>query len=196
MDCDDEILARRFTATRRRHPMAKDRAVADGIAREREITDLLKTSADHIIDTTDLTIHDLRRIIGNSFSRDQKGGLHITVMSFGFKYGMPRQMDLLFDVRFLKNPHFDPELKNKTGQDEDVAAYIKTDTDYDVFCSNLEKFLMPLLPRYKKEGKSYLTIAIGCTGGRHRSVHMVERLSKKITALEYGVYTYHRDIGK
>lgn len=196
MDCDDDVLARRFTETRRRHPLAKDRTVMDGIVHERNLTLALRRGADKLIDTSDLTVHDLRRIMKQSFAQSEKESLHVTVMSFGFKHGMPRQMDLLFDVRFLRNPHFDPDLKPKTGQDAKVAHYIQQDEDYDSFANNLENLLQPLLPRYRKEGKSYLTIAIGCTGGKHRSVHLAERLSQMIAADGFGVYTHHRDIMK
>lgn len=196
MDSQDEVLARRFTETRRRHPLARDRTVMDGIAHERNLTRPLLREADKVIDTSDLTVHDLRRIMKVSFAPDKTSGLHVTVMSFGFKHGLPRQMDLLFDVRFLRNPHFDPELKPKTGTEPDVIAYIQHDKDYDAFRQNLENLLKPLLPRYHAEGKSYLTLAIGCTGGRHRSVHMAEHISQMIAKEGYDVYTHHRDILK
>ena len=192
--CDDHVLQRRFNETRRRHPMARDKSVRAGIEAEHKMLDSLRGHADLVIDTTDLSIHDLRHIVEGHFNTvlDQK--LAITLMSFGFKYGPPREADIVMDVRFLKNPHWVKSLKPLTGKDEEVGDYIRQDEGYEDFLQNFKNLIAPLLPRYKREGKSYLTIAIGCTGGRHRSVFLTETLAKWIKTLEFPVHIDHRDI--
>ncbi len=177
VEAGDDALLRRFNETRRRHPLAVDRPVIDGIHKERLVQESLKQAADVVIDTTDLSIHDLRRIIGGRFALDRTPDLGVFVVSFSYRKGLPRDADLVFDVRFLRNPHWDSELRPFTGQDPRVAAYIEGDPECEPFMSRLTGFIAPLLPRYRQEGKSYLTIAIGCTGGKHRSVYIAERLS-------------------
>ena len=196
LTCDENILRRRFTETRRRHPLAKDRPVIDGIRRERRMLWDLQSKADIVLDTSELSIHDLRRILEGYFGQRKKGRLTLSLKSFGSKYGIPREADIVMDARFLKNPHWDKKLKPKTGLDKKVATYIESDKAYAPFLKSLKAMLKPLLPRYAEEGKTYLTIAIGCTGGRHRSVHVVETLSEWLKDMGYDAHIEHRDIGR
>ena len=169
LDCDTETLMRRYTESRRPHPLAPERPVADGIAEERHMIGRLRDAADLVVDTSNLTPHQFKQLLHGHFAIGAQAGMRISVMSFSFRRGLPREADLVFDVRFLKNPHYVPELKPLTGRDRAVAAFIETDPDYPAFIERLEGMIGPLLPRFDAEGKSYLTIAIGCTGGRHRS---------------------------
>ncbi len=194
LDCGDEVLQRRFTETRRRHPLANDRPVPDGIQRERLLLLPLKQRADVVIDTTALSIHDLRRLLAGHFSLNSQPTLQVFVTSFSFRLGIPREADLVFDVRFLTNPHWDLELRPLTGRDGPVAARVESDPDFPAFFQSLTGLLQPLLPRYNQEGKSYLTIAIGCTGGRHRSVFVAERLAQWLKELNVKVGLSHRDM--
>ncbi|MEI8395528.1 MAG: RNase adapter RapZ, partial [Rhodospirillaceae bacterium] len=194
MECSDEVLQRRFTETRRRHPLADDRPVPDGIKRERTLLTPLVDRADVTIDTTDLSIHDLRRLLAGHFSLENEAGLQLFVTSFSFRRGLPREADLVFDVRFLTNPHYTPELRPLTGLDPAVAEMVAADPDFPGFFRNLTELLRPLLPRYNLEGKSYLTIAVGCTGGRHRSVFVAEQLAGWLRGLNLRVGLEHRDL--
>lgn len=196
LDCADEVLQRRFTETRRRHPLADDRPVPDGIQRERALLLPLKQRADATIDTTQLSIHDLRRILAGNFSLDAQPALQVFVTSFSFRLGLPREADLVFDVRFLTNPHWDLHLRPLTGRDPAVAAKVEADPDFPAFFRNLTGLLRPLLPRYNQEGKSYLTVAVGCTGGRHRSVFVAERLAGWLKDLGLKVGLSHRDLDR
>lgn len=196
LECSDEALQRRFTETRRRHPLAVDRPVMDGIRREREILWRLRDAADHVIDSSLMSIHDLRRVIAEQYRLDTAQGLSLYVTSFSFRHGVPRESDLVFDVRFLANPHWDPKLRPLTGQDAAVAAYVRNDADYAAFIEHLTQLLVPLLPRYLQEGKSYLTVAIGCTGGRHRSVVVAEELATRLAGNGYIVGVGHRDLDR
>jgi len=196
LECSDEALQRRFTETRRRHPLAVDRPVTDGIKRERDMLWRLRDEADHVIDTSNLSVHDLRRLIAGHFRLNNESGLSLFVTSFSYRLGIPREADLVFDVRFLLNPHWDPQLRGLTGQDPEVAAYIEKDEDYQSFMGNLINLLSPLLPRYQLEGKSYLTIAVGCTGGRHRSVLVAEQLATFLAGKGYIVGIGHRDMDR
>ncbi|MEJ0062317.1 MAG: RNase adapter RapZ [Alphaproteobacteria bacterium] len=195
-ECGDEALLRRFSETRRRHPLAVDRPVVDGIKRERDLLRPLMDHADHVIDTSLLTLHDLRRLLFGHYRAEQGGGLNLFVTSFAYRYGIPREADLVVDVRFLANPHWDPNLRPLTGQDEPVAAMIAGDEGYRPFADGLLAWLIPLLPRYAQEGKSYLTIAIGCTGGRHRSVFVAEQLGNILAAQGHIVGISHRDLDR
>ncbi len=154
----------------------------------------LQGHADHVIDTTGMSIHVHNRMIENLFGRGAKGHLTVTLMSFGFRFGLPREADTVLDVRFLKNPYWEPHLKNLTGLDRAIGEYIATDPDFAAFTDNAKNLIAPLLPRYAAEGKSYLTIAIGCTGGHHRSVYTVETLKPWLEAQGFGVTILHRDI--
>lgn len=196
LNCDETELQKRFTETRRRHPMAKDRPVSAGIQREQDILRPLMEQADELIDTTGLSIHDLRRILEGLYGRGQQNHLTVSIMSFGFRYGIPREADIVMDVRFLKNPHWDKELKPMTGKDKAVGEYIETDENFDPFLTRFKDMIAPLLPRYAHEGKSYLTLAIGCTGGKHRSVFTVEKLGEWLSDMDLMTHIQHRDIGK
>lgn len=196
LECSDDALQRRFTETRRRHPLAVDRPVMDGIRREREILWRLRDAADHVIDSSLMSIHDLRRLIVEHYRLDTAQGLTLFVTSFSFRHGVPREADLVFDARFLANPHWEPKLRPLTGQDAAVAAYVRKDVDYAAFIENLTQLLVPLLPRYLQEGKSYLTVAIGCTGGRHRSVVVAEELATRLAGNGYIVGIGHRDLDR
>ena len=196
LDCGDETLQRRFTETRRRHPLAIDRPVPDGIQLERAMLFPLKQQADVTIDTTQLSIHDLRRILAGSFQIGTQVALQVFVTSFSFRLGLPREADLVFDVRFLTNPHYDPELRPLTGLDPRVAARVEGDPDFAEFFRHLTDLLQPLLPRYNQEGKSYLTIAVGCTGGKHRSVFVAERLAAWLDGLGLKVGLSHRELDR
>jgi UPF0042 nucleotide-binding protein len=196
LESSDEALQQRFTETRRRHPLAVDRPVTDGIKREREMLWRLRDEADHVIDTSLLSIHELRRLIGGHYRLDTAVGLTLFVTSFSYRHGVPREADLVFDARFLVNPHWDAKLRPLTGQDPRVAAHIEKDPDYKGFIEHMTGLLVPLLPRYQQEGKSYLTVAIGCTGGRHRSVFVTEQLATLLAAHGYVVGIGHRDLDR
>jgi UPF0042 nucleotide-binding protein len=194
LQSDDDVLMRRFTETRRRHPLAIDRPVSDGIARERHILGPLVDAADLVLDTSDLTIHDLKRRVMGEFGLESTPELQVSVISFSYRLGLPRSSDLVFDVRFLRNPHYEPELQSQNGMDNGVAAYVSEDPEYKAFMERLSGFVLPLLPRFRSEGKSYLTIAIGCTGGQHRSVFVAEQLGKILADHAARVMIYHRDV--
>jgi UPF0042 nucleotide-binding protein len=194
LDADDEILQRRFTETRRRHPLAIDRPVADGIRRERLELHPLRAMADVVLDTSLTSPQDLRRIVEGHFGIGAAPGLYVSVVSFSFKRGLPREADLVFDVRFLDNPHWVPALRPQTGQNPEVQAMIRSDIQFDPFMASLFGLLEPLLPRYNREGKSYLTIAVGCTGGKHRSVFVAETLAAWLDGQGYRRGLIHRDM--
>jgi UPF0042 nucleotide-binding protein len=191
-----EALLRRFEATRRRHPLAPDRPVVDGIRHERELIQPLRDAADLVIDTTEFAPVDLRRVLEGHFAPAAHGGMTIAIVSFSYRNGVPREADLVFDVRFLRNPHYDPLLGPRPGNDPAVAAFVAADPGYAGFCTALDALLLPLLPRYRQEGKSYLTIAIGCTGGRHRSVVVAERLKGVLQRAGYPASLSHRDLAR
>ena len=194
LDCDDEVLERRYTETRRRHPLAQDRRVADGIAAERRLIAPLRARADLTLDTSNLNPTDLRRVLGGHLGLDRAPGMAIFVTSFAYRAGLPREADLVFDVRFLANPHYQADLREFDGRDPRVAAYVEGDPAYPAFFDRLTGMLGPLLPRYEREGKSYLTVAIGCTGGRHRSVVVAERLAAWLSGLDRRVNLSHREL--
>ena len=194
--CKHSVLQKRFTETRRKHPLAQDRPVSDGIHKEQDLLAPLKEIADLVIDTTELSIHDLRHVIEGNFASGNKQKLTVSLVSFGFRNGVPREADIVMDVRFLKNPHWDKKLKAKTGQDKQVGAYIAEDEGFEEFIGNFKKLVEPLFARYAHEGKSYLTIAFGCTGGKHRSVFVVETMAKWLKKLGVKHHTKHRDIPK
>jgi RNase adaptor protein for sRNA GlmZ degradation len=194
LDCSDEELTRRFSETRRRHPLAADRPAADGIGRERTLTAPLRRWADMVIDTTGLSVADLRRRIAEQLGRSSENSLTVTVQSFGFAGGLPRDADLVFDMRFLANPHWDVTLRPLTGEDPAVAAYVAADPAYAPAVDRIADLLLTLLPGYGREGKAYLTIAIGCTGGRHRSVAVARELHGRLTAAGHQPLLVHRDL--
>ena len=193
-DCDDDVLLKRFTATRRRHPLAGDRPVSDGIATERQLMSPLKAEADIVIDTSTLTLPGLRQVLASQFALDDRSGPGIMIVSFSYRQGLPREADLVFDVRFLRNPHYDEQLRPRSGEDPAVAAFIAADPDYPAFFNGLTGMLRTLLPRYGAEGKRYLTIAVGCTGGQHRSVFVAEQLAQDLRNGGQHVDIRHRDL--
>jgi UPF0042 nucleotide-binding protein len=194
LDCDDDELRRRYAETRHRHPLAADRPVSDGIIRERQVVSVLRERADLVLDTTGVGPGDLKRILEGHFRLDAAPGLAVFVTSFAFRQGLPRDADLVFDVRFLVNPHYDPDLRPLSGRDKAVADYIAGDGGFQQFFDGLTGLLLPLLPRYAAEGKSYLTIAVGCTGGRHRSVFVAERLAAWLEGQGQQVHLHHKDL--
>ena len=194
LTCDEAVLQKRYTETRRKHPLAGDRPVSAGIKKELAMLHSLREVAEPIIDTTELSIHDLKRVIAGYFKPAGEGRLTVTVMSFGFKYGMPREADMVLDVRFLKNPHWEESLRAFTGKDKKVAAYIEQDSDLAAFLRKTEALLDTLLPRYAAEGKSYFTLAVGCTGGKHRSVYVAEKLAGYAQQKGFHAAAEHRDM--
>ena len=196
LDCAGEELTRRFSETRRRHPLALDRPAADGIAHERELLAPLRRWADIVIDTTDYTSHDTRRVIREKFGDDGSDELTLTCLSFGFARGLPRDADLVFDMRFLANPHWDDALRPMTGLDAPVGEFIARDPAYDPAFEKIADLITTLIPRYRHEGKAYLTIAFGCTGGRHRSVFITEAMAQRLRDAGYAPNVVHRDITK
>ncbi len=195
LDCSGVELERRYSETRRRHPLAPDRPAGDGIAREREMLRPLRDWANRLIDTTTLAANELAQQIRHSFAQDDQGAPTLSIQSFGFARGLPRNADLVFDMRFLRNPHWDPQLRPDTGLDAEVAQYVMADPAYEAAVSRIEDLLLLLLPRYKAEGKSYVSVAIGCTGGRHRSVHVAERIAGRLRAEGFSPTVNHRDLG-
>lgn len=200
---DEAVLLRRYTETRRRHPLAPGGGplgsrVADGIAREAALLGPLREVADWVIDTSELPLPELRRMIARRFRPEEGGaagaGLAITVVSFAYSKGLPREADLVLDVRFLRNPHYDPALRPLTGRDPAVAAHIEADPDFAPLWQRMTALLDPLLPRYVAEGKKYLTIALGCTGGRHRSVLVAERLANHLLRQGWRAEVIHREL--
>ncbi len=197
LEAREEVLIRRFSESRRPHPLLPNRPALDGIRFERERVSELRRQADRIIDTSDLTVHELRALLAREFQYESvEGRFLISLVTFGYKFGIPYDVDLLFDVRFLKNPYFVPDLKSLSGEDAPVRDFVLADPDAGSFISHLEGFLSFLLPRYKQERRSYLTIGIGCTGGRHRSVAIAGRLYDILTKMDYHVALKHRDIDK
>ena len=196
LDCDDDRLERRYTETRRRHPLAAERPVADGIRLERQRLAPLRDRADIVIDTSALTPADLKRLLHGHFALDTAPGITVFVTSFSYRHGLPRDADLVLDVRFLRNPHYVSTLRPLSGRDEPVGAFIAADPDFAPLFNQFCTWLAQLLPRYEREGKSYLTIAIGCTGGRHRSVYVAERLAAWFSSQGRPVGLAHRDIDR
>ena len=196
LDASDETIVRRFSETRRPHPLGGGATpLLDGIRRERKALSEVKKLADKIIDTSDYTVHDLRQTIERHYSQGDIGRpMVITLVTFGYKYGIPYELDLLFDLRFLPNPHFVPELRPHTGEEPTVRDYIMVRDDSSEFLEKLLEFLEYLLPRYRREGKSYLTIGFGCTGGRHRSVTISLLIAEHLRQHGYDVIIKHRDI--
>lgn len=194
LDCDTPELERRYSETRRRHPLALDRPAADGIVQERELLEPLKRWANRLIDTTALKANELQADIRRIFGEEHAADPTLTVISFGFSRGLPRNADLVFDMRFLRNPHWVPELRPGTGLDEPVVAYIRDDPAYEDAVGRIEELLVGLLPRYGAAGKSYVTVAVGCTGGKHRSVHVAERIARRLRDAGFSPTLLHRDL--
>ena len=197
LDCADEVLVRRYSETRRRHPMAGEGGtVPDGIAAERQALAGLQAVADEVVDSSTFNVHDLKRLVGRRFVSAEGGTLGVTVVSFGFRYGLPAHADLVLDVRFLPNPYFIPALRSHVGTEPEVRDFVLGQPDARTFLDKLVDFGAFLLPRYRAEGKTYLTISIGCTGGKHRSVAIAGELARRLEVAGQPVRLWHRDIEK
>jgi RNase adapter protein RapZ len=199
LDASDDALLRRFSETRRRHPLAMDAgagSVPEGIAAERVALEPLKALADEVIDSSTLNVHELKRLIHSRFVEGVVPRLGVTVVSFGFRYGLPAHADLVYDVRFLPNPYFIPELKPFAGTDPRVERFVLGQKDAQGFLDRVVELSTFLVPRYRAEGKSYLTLAVGCTGGRHRSVAIAGELVRRLEAIGVDVRLWHRDVEK
>ena len=194
LECAGAELERRYSETRRRHPLAQDRPASDGIARERELLMPLRRWSNRLIDTTNLASNELQQQIRATFSGERLGQTVLTITSFGFARGLPRDADLVFDMRFLRNPHWVEALRPGTGRDADVSAYIAEDPAYEAAMAQIESLLLLLVPRYQAEGKAYVTVAFGCTGGRHRSVHVAERMARRLREEGFSPTVTHRDL--
>ena len=195
LEASDEALVRRFSETRRPHPLGRDETVLQSIQAERKRLDPIRNVADILLDTTKFTVHELRAHINAQFDREASDrNLTVSTISFGFKNGVPAEADLVFDVRFLPNPHFVPEFRKLTGKHPKVAKYVRQFPQTQEFLDKVTEMMKFLLPHYIKEGKSYLTVAFGCTGGQHRSVFIAEEMKKRLTADGYRVKTGHRDM--
>jgi UPF0042 nucleotide-binding protein len=194
LEATDEVLARRYSETRRPHPMAKDLPLVEAIKAERDALTEVKSLANLILDTSQFSVHELKAEVMRRFQiAGQEPSMLVTVITFGFKYSLPYNLDLLFDVRFLPNPHFVETLRPKTGLDPEVVEYLRNQEGYEEFYAKLLDFVKYVLPGYRKEMKSYLTIGIGCTGGKHRSVAIGQRLSDDLETAGYAIETVHRD---
>ena len=197
---DEDSLLRRYTETRRRHPLAPRGRVTDGIRAEEQLTAELREAADLVLDTSALSAAALRGVVERHFGAgsavEGRGGLNLSLISFAFPAGLPREADLVFDARFLRNPHYDPILRPRTGLDPEVGAYVEADPDFAAFLGTITKLLSLLLPRFVQEGKKYSTIAIGCTGGRHRSVHLVEKLAAYLRSGHWRTDVTHRELAR
>lgn len=196
LEASDAALVRRFSETRRPHPLNPDRPVVESITHERQLLAPIRELADHILDTSAFNIHELRKHALSLFDGKDSARLLILLVSFGFKYGVPSASDLVFDVRFLPNPHFVPHLKAQIGSDPGVIEFMNAQPETGEFLRRFESFLDFLIPQYEKEGKSYVTIAIGCTGGRHRSVFITDEIARHFESKDYRVRVNHRDSEK
>ena len=193
LDASDDVLLRRFSETRRPHPAAEGGSLADGIRREREKLRALREASDRIIDTSAFTVHELRATLRDLIERTDTGAMTVALVSFGYKYGLPTDADLVLDCRFLPNPFFVEELRHRIGTDQAVADYVLNRDETQELLRHVTALLEFTLPRYQREGKSYLTIAIGCTGGRHRSIVLIEELRRLLAARGHRVLVRHRD---
>jgi UPF0042 nucleotide-binding protein len=197
LEASDEVVVRRFSETRRPHPLAYDAPVIEGIRREKEMLAELRARADMVLDTSEWSIHEIRTHVYREFSGNrEEPGMVVSLVSFGFKYGIPYGTDLLFDVSFLSNPHFVPGLRAQTGQDAPVQDYLDQQPDFAELLDRLTDLLLFLLPRYRRENRSYLSVAVGCTGGRHRSVAVCERLKVRLETKGWPARLIHRDVAR
>ena len=196
IEANDDALLRRYSETRRPHPMGKDYSVRESLRHERELMAPIRKLADVVIDSTQFNVHELRSFITRRFKSPDRSPMLVSVVSFGFKYGVPNDADLMFDVRFLPNPHFIPGLRRFTGRDGKVRKFIQSFPQTGEFLRRMESLLAYLMPHYIEEGKSYLTIAFGCTGGKHRSVMLAEEIKKALEKRKYATKVIHRDIEK
>jgi len=196
IEAHDDALLRRYSETRRPHPLGRDYSVRESLQHERALMAPIRNLADVVIDTSQFNVHELRHFVNQRFKSESKRPLLVSLVSFGYKYGVPTDADLMFDVRFLPNPHFVPKLRPFTGRDAKVRRYIASFPQTGQFLKRMRGLLTYLIPHYIEEGKSYLTIAFGCTGGKHRSVMMAEWLEKALAKKGYATRVLHRDIDK
>jgi UPF0042 nucleotide-binding protein len=197
LEASEETLLRRFSETRRPHPLSKELPVGEAIQRERQLLDELRGQADLVFDTSGWNVHETRSKVFHAFATHARGPeMQISLVSFGFKYGIPTGTDLLFDVRFLPNPHFVPALRPLSGRDQPILDYLDQQPDYHELLARLTDLLLYLLPRYRKENRAYLSAAIGCTGGRHRSVAIVESLGRRLREAGWDPHLRHRDLDR
>jgi UPF0042 nucleotide-binding protein len=196
IEANEDALLRRYSETRRPHPLGKDHSVRESLQNERELMAPIRKLADVVIDSTQFNVHELRNFITRRFKNPDRHPMLISVVSFGYKYGVPNDADLVFDVRFLPNPHFVPALRKSTGRDVKVRKFIRSFPQTGEFLRRMESLLAYLMPHYIEEGKSYLTIAFGCTGGKHRSVMLAEEIKKALERRKYATKVIHRDIEK
>jgi UPF0042 nucleotide-binding protein len=196
LDADDDALVRRYSETRRPHPLGGNRSVLRSVQLERRQLAGIRALADYVLNTSELNVHELRRKVAETFCAPDDSGLQIYVTSFGYKHGLPPESDLVFDVRFLPNPNYIPEFRKLTGQNAGVARYVRSFPQTREFLDRITALLQYLIPHYKSEGKSYLTIAFGCTGGRHRSVMIAGEVARRLKKAGYSVRAAHRDIQK
>jgi UPF0042 nucleotide-binding protein len=196
LDSSNDAITRRFSETRRRHPLAPQGTILEGIERERSALHDIREMADQVIDTSELNVHDLKKIIQARFSPELSNAPSISILSFGYRYGVPQQADLVFDLRFLPNPYFVPELKGLTGKHPQVARYVLERPEAQVFLDKVVDLCQFLFPRYQKEGKAYLTLALGCTGGKHRSVAIARELSQRLSGADTPTQLWDRDVDK
>lgn len=194
MDCSDDVLIRRFSETRRRHPLSVETAPTEGIIKEKELLIPIRSRADILIDTTTMTPHDSRAEVQNWFQKPDGHPLSITVQSFSYKRGLPRGLDIVLDCRFLRNPHWEPELRALNGQYAAVVEYIAKDERFDAFFTSVKAMAALLLPAFEEEGKTHLSVGFGCTGGQHRSVAMTELLAKALAEDGWQVSKRHREM--
>ena len=200
LDASDQALVQRFESTRRPHPLQGSGRIVDGITKERFRLEELRADADQVIDTSNLNVHQLEKRINEFFKSDGATGVRINVLSFGYKYGIPVDSDLVLDCRFIPNPHWVPELRPKTGQSEEVSAYVLSQDGVKETISNYSQLLKKMSGGYLREGKKYITLAVGCTGGKHRSVAIAEELAKQLSGkydeFEIEAHAVHRDVGR
>lgn len=193
-DCDNGVLARRYTETRRPHPLADEKPILDGIRAERLLLGKIRENATFLLDTTNLSLTETRHILRNHFALPETKHLFIQVMSFAFRHGIPREADIVYDVRFLKNPHYEDSLKKKTGLTKNVGAFIKKDPAFESFLHHTQETLSLMIPRFDEEGRGYFTVAFGCTGGQHRSVFLAEKIFKWLKKTRKYTDVSHRDL--
>jgi UPF0042 nucleotide-binding protein len=196
VDADDEVLIRRFESVRRSHPLQGDGRLSDGIAAERSLLAEAREQADVLIDTSHLNVNQLRARVEELFASPEALRLRVTVLSFGFKYGLPPDADFVLDARFLPNPYWVPELREHTGREEDVSRYVLGQRGANTFVETYARLVTATAPGFEREGKRYLTVAVGCTGGKHRSVAIAEELAKRLRELRVVAHAQHRDLGR
>jgi len=196
LDAATDVLVRRYESTRRRHPLAEDRSLAQAIEHERRLLEAVKAEADVVVDTSELNVHQLRERVAPLFATDDDSGMQVTVTSFGYKHGLPLDTDIVLDCRFLPNPHWEPELRELSGREAPVRDFVLGQPEAVAFIDHLDGLLTLLLPAYEAEGKAYLTLAFGCTGGRHRSVAIAERVADDLSSRGQRPRVVHRDVDR